>query len=266
MVSGKDLQKGICVSVENLNGPYVSRPSVLKLMRSTVAMAEAKSNSFLWLLLLFFVCPLLCCGILSSNSNLFDLGPSSPTAAPSPTGGFTQVSVLSYLNNKGIGSAPGEANFDGSGFSYPANQLPPGGPTTLGGVLYQFPKSAPKANDNIAALGQVIKLPPGNYQRAFLLVATSWGTTNNPLNVTVRYTDGSTSSGSFYSSDWAIGPSGIVNVSHRYSLTDAQGSAHIYAVQIAMDSTKIASSLTLPTTALPKIGVLCLHVFALTLQ
>ncbi len=229
-------------------------------------MAEAKSNSFLWLLLLFFVCPLLCCGILSSNSNLFDLGPISPTAAPSPTGGFTQVSLLSYLNNKGIGSAPGEANFDGSGFSYPANQLPPGGPTPLGGVLYQFPKSAPKANDNIVALGQVIKLPPGNYQQAFLLVTTSWDTTNNPLKVTVQYTDGSTSSGSFYSHDWAIGPPGIVNVNHRYSSTDAQGPAHIYAVQIAMDGTKIASSLTLPTTALPKVGIPSLHVFALTVQ
>jgi hypothetical protein len=273
-----------------------SHPRVLKLMRrSTVAMAEAKSRSFLWPLLLFFVCPLLCCGILSSNSNIFDAGstvPGSPIASSSPIasasltiqtnlptteaitatavpplpGRFTQVPLLSYLNNKGIGSAPGEANFDGSGFSYPAMQLPPGGPRLLGGVRYLFPKSAPKTNDNIAALGQVIKFSPGKYQRAFMLVSTSWGTSNNPLSVTVHYADGSTSSGSFSSPDWADGPSGVVNISHRYSSTDAQGPAHIYAVQIAMDSTKIASSLTLPTTALPKVGVPCLHVFALTLQ
>jgi hypothetical protein len=265
VISSKNLQKGIGVNGGNLDYSYISRPSVLKLMRSIIAMVEDKASSFLWLLLLFFGCPLLCCGILSSNSNLFDLGPISPNDALPPKGDFTQVSLLSYLNNKGIGSAPGQANFDGSGFSYAAKQLPPGGLRLLGGVPYQFPRSAPKANDNIAALGQVIKLPPGNYRRAFLLVSSSWGS-NNLLKVTVHYTDGSISSGSFYAPDWVLGPSGVVNSSHRYSSTDTQGPVHIYAVQIAMNRAKKASSLILPKTAQPNTGIPSLHVFALTLQ
>ena len=227
-------------------------------------MAEEKSGSFIWLLLIFFVCPLLCCGILSSNSNLLQSGQISPTAEVN-AGRFAQILLLPYLNNEGIGSASGQANFDGSSFSYPANQLPASGLRLLGGVPYLFPKSAPNANDNIAALGQVIKLPPGNFQRAFMLVATSWGATDNPLQVTVQYTDGSTSSGSFDAPDWDIGPSGVVNTD-RYSQTGTAGLAHIYAIQIAMDGTKSASSLILPTTAQPEANVLCLHVFALTLQ
>jgi alpha-L-fucosidase len=277
-------------------------------------MVEDKSNSFLWLLLFFFACPLLCCGILASNSNPFGSGPtassspttqenlpstasSSPTtqenlpstASSSPTsdvnsstavpplpGRFTQVSLLSYFNNKGIGSAPGQANFDGSGYSYPAKQLPSAGLRRLGGVPYQFPRSAPKANDNVAALGQVIKLPPGNYQQAFLLVSTTWGLVENTLKITVHYTDGSTSSATIDSPDWRLGPSGVVNID-RYTSTGIEGLVHIYAIHIAMNRAKRASSLTLPTTVRPSTlasrttiqagpSSLCLHVFALTLQ
>ena len=175
-----------------------------------------------------------------------------------------QVSLLPYFNNKGIGSAPGQANFDGSGFSYPADQLPPAGQTTLNGIPYQFPNSAPRTNDNVAALGQTITLPQGNYQQASLLVATSWGTING--KIVVHYTDGSTYSGSFDVPDWGIGPAGVVNTSYRYAPSGKSGSVHIYAIQIPMDRTKRASSLTLPTTTQPSQYIPCLHVFALTLQ
>jgi len=179
-------------------------------------------------------------------------------------GPFVQISLLPYFNNKGIGSAPDQANFDGSGFSYPADQLPPAGQTILNGIPFQFPNSAPRTNDNVAALGQTITLPQGNYQQASLLVATSWGTING--KIVVHYTDGSTSSGSFEAPDWGIGPSGVVNTSYRYAPSGKSGSVHIYAIQITMDRTKRASSLTLPTTTQPSQYIPCLHVFALTLQ
>ena len=90
-------------------------------------------------------------------------------ALPTETSGhFVPVPLPRYFNNKGIGSAPGQGNFDGSGYAYPANQLPPAGQTVLNGVPYQFPGSAPGTNDNIAALGQTITLPQGNYQQASL--------------------------------------------------------------------------------------------------
>jgi hypothetical protein len=186
-------------------------------------------------------------------------------AVPTETSGhFMQVSLLPYLNNKGIGSAPGQGNFDGSGYAYPANQLPPAGQTILNGVPYQFPGNAPGTNDNIVALGQTIALPQGNYQQASLLVSASWGSVSD--KIVIHYTDGSTSSESVSVDDWSIGPTGVVNTSTRYSPIDTGGPVHIYAIQIAMDRTKKASSLTLPMTAQPSPNIPCLHVFALTLQ
>jgi hypothetical protein len=177
---------------------------------------------------------------------------------------FVQISLLPYLNNKGIGSAPGQGNFDGSGYAYPADQLPPSGQTVLNGVPYLFPSSAPGTNDNIAALGQTIMLPPGNYQQAFLLVSASWGSVSD--KIVVHYIDGSTSSELVSVDDWSIGPSGVVNTRSRYSSTDTEGPVHIYAIQIAINRAKKAYSLTLPTTALPGPNIACLHVFAVTLQ
>jgi alpha-L-fucosidase len=178
---------------------------------------------------------------------------------------FVPVPLSPYLNNKGIGSAPDQGDFDGSGFSYPASQLPRAGQRVINGVPYQFPGSALGTNDNIAALGQTIMLPQGHYQQAFLLVSTSWGSVSN--KIIVHYTDGSTSSALVSVDDWRIGPSGIINPNYRYSPIGIDpGPIHIYGIQIAMDRTKTASSLTLPTTAEPRPQLPSLHMFALTLQ
>jgi serine/threonine protein kinase len=186
-----------------------------------------------------------------------------PTPTPIP---FLPVSLSSYVNNEGIGSAPGQANLDGSGYAYPADQLPQAGQRTLNGVSYLFPGSAPGANDNVVALGQTINLPHGNYQQAFLLATASWGSVGGMA--TIRYTDGSTSSASLSAPDWETSsPSGVVRASYRYSSTGIdQSPVYIYAVQITIDRAKIASSLTLPSIAQPSPNQPSLHVFALTLQ
>src|SRR5260370_28803152 len=98
-----------------------------------------------------------------------------PQPAPSNSSESVLVPLSSYVNNKGIGSAPGQANLDGSGYAYPANQLPPAGQRTLNGVSYLFPGSTPGANDNVVALGQTIKFSQGNYLQAFLLVTATYG-------------------------------------------------------------------------------------------
>ena len=188
----------------------------------------------------------------------------TPTPAPVP---FATISLSSYINNEGIGSAPGQANFDGSGYAYPADQLPLAGQRTFNGVPYLFPESKPGVNDNVVALGQTIKFPQGSYQQAFLLVVASWGQTGG--TATIHYTDGSTSSASLSAPDWDMGgPSGsVVQTSYRYSPTSSdQTPVYIYAVQITVDSSKIASSLTLPSIAQPAPNQPSLHVFALTLH
>jgi alpha-L-fucosidase len=169
------------------------------------------------------------------------------------------------MNNEAIGSAPGQANFDGSGYAYPADQLPLAGQRTFNGVPYLFPGSG--ANDNVVALGQTINIPQGSYQQVFLLVAAGWGPASGTM--TINYTDGSTSSASLSAPDWDTGgPSGsVVQTTYRYSSTgNDPASVYIYAVQIPINSSKIASSLTLPSIAQPAPNQPSLHVFALTLH
>ena len=189
---------------------------------------------------------------------------SRPTPTPTPIP-FLSLSLTAYMNNGGFGSAPGQANFDGSGYAYPAGQLPLAGQRTFNGIPYLFPGTG--ANDNVVALGQTINIPQGSYQQAFLLVAASWGQASG--TVTIHYTDGSTSSTSVSAPDWdSGGPSGsVVQTAYRYSSTgNDQAPVHIYAVQITINSGKIASSLTLPSIAKPAPNQPSLHVFALTLH
>ncbi len=224
-------------------------------------MLQHKPAPLLWLFLFLFYFPILYIAVWYYSHFFFP--PSSPM--PQEWASFVQVPLSPYLNNKGIGSAPDQGNFDGSGYAYPASQLPPSGQTVLNGVPYQFPGSAPGANDNIAAQGQTILLPQGHYWQAFLLASTSWGSVSG--KIIVHYTDGSTSSELVSVDDWRIGPSGVINPNYRYSPTGIdQGLVHIYSIQIPIDRTKTASSLTLPVTAQLSPQIPCLHVFALTLQ
>jgi len=188
----------------------------------------------------------------------------SDQTASSNNNELVPVSLSSYVNNKGIGSAPGQANLDGSGYSFPADQLPQGGQRIFNGVSYLFPASKPGVNDNVVALGQTINLPQENYLQAFLLVTATYGSAGGMA--IVHYSDGSTSSASLSAPDW-LAASDVVNTSYRYAPTEIdQSSAHIYAVEIGMDWTKTATALTLPSIAQPSPNQLSLHVFALTLQ
>jgi alpha-L-fucosidase len=177
----------------------------------------------------------------------------------------TPVSLSSFFNNKGVGSAPGNANFDGSGYAYPATQLPASGQQTLNGIPYLFPNYAANANDNVVALGQSITLPQGQYQQASLLTASSYGPTSG--TITVHYTDGATSTATLSSPDWYSGSSDVINMTSRYTPTGTDPHAvHIYASQVSIDASRVVASLTLPQSALPAANTASLHVFALTLQ
>ena len=253
-----------------LNGqPYLFPGNAPGVNDNVVALGQTISIPVVSMIAMALLCVVsmiamtLLCLIVILVLSLFN---STQIRLPMPAGGTaTLVPLAKYMNNKGIGTMPGQANFDGSGFSYPADQLPHAGQITLNGQPYLFPENAPGINDNVIALGQTISVPAGHYQQAFLLVAGSWGLVNSI--VIVHYADGSTTFGSLSVPDWKMGPSGIVNTSYRYAPAGiGQGSVHLYAMQIGIDPTKIASSLTLPTTVLPDPSQPSLHVFALTLQ
>jgi alpha-L-fucosidase len=177
----------------------------------------------------------------------------------------TPVSLSSYFNNIGVGSAAGKANFDGSGYAYPASQLPASGQQTLNSVPYLFPNYSANTNDNVVALGQSITLPQGQYQQATFLTASSYGPTSG--TVTIHYTNGSTSTATLSSPDWYTGYSDTINTTSRYTPTGTDANpAHIYASQVSLDASLVVASLTLPKSALPAANTTSLHVFALTLQ
>jgi hypothetical protein len=177
-------------------------------------------------------------------------------------GGDSMVPLASYLNNKGIGSAARQANFDGSGYAYPASQLP-SGTVTLNNIPYQLPTSS-SGNDNVVAVGQTISLPQGKFLQASLLTASSWGPVRG--STTVHYTDGSTRSVLLNVPDWYTGSSGVVTSTYRYSPNGTdRHSVSIFAIQLPLDPTKTVTSLTLPTTAQPAGFRGSIHIFALTL-
>ena len=187
-----------------------------------------------------------------------------PTSAPTAPA-LLQVPLASFFNNRGIGSAPGEANFDGSGFAYPASQLPSGGLISVQGVKYQFPENAPGANDNIIASSQTIPLTPGKYHQAFLLAAASWGPITGKL--TIHYADNFKSTRSIAVRDWYHGPANGLQTINRYSPNSVDPNAvYIYVIPIALDSTRVANALTLPGPQFGPYQNGHIHIFSLTIE
>jgi alpha-L-fucosidase len=191
----------------------------------------------------------------------------SPASAahvrPSAGTGPITVSLGGHLDNDGIGAGPGQADFDGSAYSFPADQVPAAGTVTLGGVPYDFPPAA--GDDNMIALGQDLAIPPGHYLGAYLLGASSYGPAGG--TATVHYADGGTTQASVSAPDWYSGGTGVINASHRFSPTETD--AHpvsIFPLSLWMDPAREATSVTLPSTAEPVAGTASMHVFALSLQ
>ncbi|MBA2391879.1 MAG: serine/threonine protein kinase [Ktedonobacteraceae bacterium] len=189
----------------------------------------------------------------------------TPPQTATPPGPPTQmqVSLNQFFNNKGMGYAPGQANFDGSGYSYPADLLPSGEQITIQGVPYQFPAGSGQA-DNIVTSGQTISLQPGTYRQAFLLAAASWGPVTS--SVVIQYTDGSTSTKKVTVLDW-YSSHGIMSATYRYT-PNAVDHHHVYlfAIPINLDTTRIVNTLTLSGRQSGPHHNGHIHIFALTLM
>jgi alpha-L-fucosidase len=193
------------------------------------------------------------------------------TAAAEAPSGFTPppppvpVPLTDLFDNDGIDTASAhDGNFDGSGYTFPGEELP-SGQTTVAGVPYVLGSSAAGAKNNVVALGQQIPIPSGRYLNALFLAACSYGGTGGAA--TVHYADGSTSTGQLDGVDWYTG-GGVVTTSFRYTPGGGidQHPVSIGSTSLWIDPTRDAVAITLPTTAQPAPNVSSLHVFALTLQ
>lgn len=197
--------------------------------------------------------------------------PLSEANSASPSSGFvtaptpTPVDLSRYFNNDAIDSATARGgDFDGAGYTFPSEYIPSGA-TTVAGVPYLLGSVAAGANNSVVALGQSITLPKGRYLNAFVLSACSYGSTGG--DITIHYSDGTTSTAALSGPDWYSG-SGAISAPYRYRPDGSQDHhpVSIGSGVLSLDPTRDAVGLTLPTTARPATEVSSLHLFALTLQ
>src|SRR3954470_23743313 len=88
-------------------------------------------------------------------------------AVPAPV----PVPLDGLYDNDGIDTASARGgDFDGSGYTFPGEELP-AGRVEVDGVPFLFPASVADARNNLVALGQRLDLPKGHYLSASFLTA-----------------------------------------------------------------------------------------------
>ncbi|WP_405997322.1 alpha-L-fucosidase [Streptomyces sp. NBC_00829] len=201
-----------------------------------------------------------------------DASPRSQKEQQHPRGGdwgtvpaAVPVPLDRWFDNDGIDTADARGgNFDGSGYTFPGEELP-SGRLEIDGIAYRFPTATAGAKNNIVALGQRIELPKGRYLSGLFLVSGSYGAASG--GATVHYADGTTQRAGLGGPDWYSG-SGPLTAAYRYR-PDGQKDPHqvvIATAELAMDATREAVAVTLPVTNPAEPNRTSLHIFALTLQ
>jgi beta-glucosidase len=180
------------------------------------------------------------------------------------------------FNNTGISddSDPTSANFDGSGYSFSAQQLAAVGiqpgrpvtsvPVTSGPATFTWPDVAPGKPDDIATQGQVIALSGSSGSRLSLLGAGGPGTQSG--DITLTYTDGSTSTSTVTLADWwvnspADGDTLVATTADWNQPPNGNGphQVSVYATAVPVTAGKQVAYVTLPN--LPG-----MHLFAAALN
>ncbi|MFE9612405.1 alpha-L-fucosidase [Streptomyces sp. NPDC006012] len=175
------------------------------------------------------------------------------------------VPLTGLFDNDGIDSAaaPG-GDFDGSGYTFPGEELP-AGRIEVDGVPFDFPASTEGTPNNVVALGQRIDLPAGRYLSAVFLTAGSYG--NASGRATVHYADGTTTNAGLGGADWyAAGGSLSTPYRYRPDGTKDEHGVGIGTSDVWIDPQRDAVAITLPVTNPAAEGKTALHVFALSLQ
>lgn len=171
------------------------------------------------------------------------------------------VDLNSAYNNDGVATlaAPGEGDFDGTGTSFAADQLPAPGPVTFGGVTYQAPGTSGTSKNFVKSTGQAIALPTGNYDSLHIVGASDNGSTGAAsATAVVTYTDGSTATVPLKLTGWANKAPDFGNdvaLTTAYQLKAGTGKtttkASLYETTVPLESGKQVRSLSLATPSVP---------------
>jgi hypothetical protein len=177
------------------------------------------------------------------------------------TGTSCAVDLNTAYNNDGVATldAPGQGDFDGTGLSFAADQLPAPGPVTLGGVTYQAPPTAGTSQNFVKSTGQAITLPSGDYGSLHIVGASDNGSTGAAsATAVVTYTDGSTATVPLELTGWANKTPDFGNdvaLTTAYQLKAGTGKtttkASLYETTIPLTPGKQIRSLSLTTPSVP---------------
>ncbi len=182
-----------------------------------------------------------------------------------PTGTAVPVDLAAHLDNDGITSEfyMGDGDFDGTGRTYPAAQLPQTGGLTDDGVPFVFVNGAEGTVNNAVAAGQNVTVPAGRYARLHVLGAADTG--NASRAVTLTYADGTATAAlelTAWTSGAAYGESEALRTRAIHARTGPQPlQAVVFHQVVALDPGRELTAITLPAAAAPR-----QHLFALTLE
>ena len=196
-----------------------------------------------------------------------DIGPGSTNGTANVTVPYS--SLAAAYNDPGVSddSNPAAGNFDGSGYSFSAQALAsagvtPGSPVPGGGGFsFTWPNVPSGQPDNVTLSGQVIELSGSGHTLGFL-GAGAFGTQTG--QVTVTYTDGSTSTGMMTLSDWyadAADPGDSLAVTAPYwNIPAGSTLPRNHPVSLYVTSVPLTAGKTVARVAFP--GNSDMHVFA----
>ncbi len=177
--------------------------------------------------------------------------PNLPEACtPSGAQCVHDLRTQSDVDGTATADAKQQGNLDGKGWSFPAEQLPAPGRRTVSGVDHLIPTTTGTTRNFLTLRGQRTYLTPNRYGQLDLLTTAVNG--DQQADVTVTYTDGSTSTAKLAVTDWAsaagpkFGEDTAITATTRYN---ANGTAdgrtvRIWHVGVPLDPTRTAVSFT----------------------
>ncbi|RJK96110.1 GH92 family glycosyl hydrolase [Vallicoccus soli] len=189
-------------------------------------------------------------------------GPGGPVEATVPVtvaaacgepGGSCPVDLSGAYDVDGVATADAKAegDFDGGGWSFPAEQLPPAGERLVLGRAYVLPPTTGTAPNFVDAAGQELALPEGSYSALDVLLSAHNGDVTGDAVVT--YADGTTSTAPLRASDWAagsprLGEETAFSASGRYQSGGGSDGLRVSVWHdvVPVDPARRAVSLTLP--------------------
>jgi hypothetical protein len=182
-----------------------------------------------------------------------------PVAYPSLSAAFNNVGITDDAN-------PSVGDYGGPGFSFSSEALAsagitPGGTVTSGGFSFTWPNVAAGQLDNATPNGQVVTLSGAGSQLAFLGAANNGTATGQ---VTVGYTDGTTSTGTITLSDWysdaAVTGDSLVATTAHWNAPSGSGLDPNHQVSLYLTTVPLTAGKTVAYVELPTSGNL--HLFA----